>query len=420
METTRKRLITNEPIRGTSRTYFNGSQIGADSLSVTRRQGGQITRSEGHQVSLLGDYNSSTGRYQDVGGNFETSKEEYEGFNTGPYQLYRRSGGFEYFHYGEIVANTTTGSSLFNPFGWFSLYGPSSDVYLDGLGTTAISRTIPTNPVADLATFIGELRNDGLPSLPSRQLLKELELRNLGGEYLNVVFGILPSLKDLKKFAEAYKESDKILAQLRRDSGKIVRRRYSFPDTVETVEDSVTPNTACNVGSNLAVTGTRRIKTTVTRKTWFSGAYTYYLPKGDSPLDKYNMFMAEANKLLGVRNLVDAYWNITPWSWALDWFANTGDVVHNLNAFANDGLVLRYGYMMETTIIESTYTWDGGIYTGNGTIAPISVREVFRKTYKKRRKATPFGFGLSFDGFSPRQLAIIAALGISKLPKLAS
>ena len=414
MEITRNRLTVEEPWEGVSSQIYNGQNLGS-SYNRGTIMGKQTTVSEGHPVSRLGDYDSRTGRYEDVGGNFTTSKEEYDPGNSRGWSLYRKKGLYQYYYGGPILANSTSGSSLFSPGKWFSSQGPSTVSVLDGLGTTAIARTIPTNPVADSATFIGELR-EGLPSLVGAQVLKRPRPGSTGSEYLNWQFGIMPLIGDFQKFAKAYKTSDKVLKQLRRDSGRIVRRRYSFPDVRILLEDSEAGNSYPHpaLDSNLyAGGGVRRIHTELRRKTWFSGAYTYYLPKEDDLFGRYSAWLAQANKLLGIRLTPETFWDLTPWSWAVDWFSNTGDVFHNLGAFANDGLLLRWGYIMEETTIVSSYSWSGVVYIDNQPTT-ISTNEVFTKTWKVRRKATPFGFGLNFSGFTPRQLAIIAALGISR------
>jgi hypothetical protein len=119
-----------------------------------------------------------------------------------------------------------------------------------------------------------------------------------------------------------------------------------------------------------------------------------------------------AKKILGLSLTPDIVWNLTPWSWAVDWFSNTGDVISNLTDWATDGLVLRYGYVMEHTITSDTYTYSGntGLIDGNVRVPPLTlVTET-----KIRRRANPFGFGITWDGLSPRQLAITAALGLTR------
>jgi uncharacterized membrane protein YbhN (UPF0104 family) len=72
---------------------------------------------------------------------------------------------------------------------------------------------------------------------------------------------------------------------------------------------------------------------------------------------------------------------------------------------------MPYGYMMETTIMDYLYRMRNVTPKGYN-IADLT--QIFTHTVKYRRGATPFGFGLSEAAFTPRQWAIIAALGLSR------
>jgi len=150
--------------------------------------------------------------------------------------------------------------------------------------------------------------------------------------------------------------------------------------------------------------------TTIER--WFSGAFTYYVPRGFTTKDRMARGVQEAKKLLGVSLTPDVVWNLTPWSWATDWVLNTGDVISNLTDYAIDGLVLKYGYIMEHTVNRDTISFSGPTGFTGSSVRP-SIIEVVSET-KTRLKATPFGFGLTWDGFSPRQVAIAIALGLTR------
>jgi hypothetical protein len=114
----------------------------------------------------------------------------------------------------------------------------------------------------------------------------------------------------------------------------------------------------------------------------------------------------------------ETLWNLTPWSWAVDWFSSAGDVIHNLNAWSKYGLVLRYGYVMEHTLNETTYTRRMstpllvGQYPSDSTCSASFCTET-----KKRYRANPFGFGVSWEGLNPTQISILGALGITKSSK---
>jgi hypothetical protein len=152
--------------------------------------------------------------------------------------------------------------------------------------------------------------------------------------------------------------------------------------------------------------------TETTRNRWFSGAFTYYLPSDYSTRGAMARQLAMAKKTIGLSLTPDVVWNLAPWSWAADWFFNVGDVLSNVTDWATDGLVMKYGYMMEHTRSVNTYYYSGftGLKSGHAVPTPLSlVVET-----KQRRKANPFGFGLTWGGLSPRQLSILAALGITK------
>lgn len=369
-------------------------------------QGWQKTTSEGHQFHKLGDG-------EDRGGPFESIKWTFEDFS--PTYDFVWGNNFTRRHWsGQVVAKhrevATKLPDLFQ--GWPATVPDTPVSTLVSLGATAIARTIPTNPVADTAQFLGELR-EGLPSLPGRALVKErLHPRSAGGEYLNYQFGIRPIIQDFQKYATAVRDSDRILKQLARDSGRNVRRRYDFPPIVSrtVLKQASYPVLSPNIHDGQGVLTTT---TTNETETWFEGAYTYHLP----PQGSFDRYVSEAHKLFGVRPSLSTLWELSPWSWAADWFANTGDVLHNLSMFQNDSLVLRYGYLMQKTKQKVEYQWEGKFAANISGPSFVSTSQTFTCERKRRIRATPYGFGLQYDGLSTSQQAIIAALGISRWPR---
>jgi len=304
-----------------------------------------------------------------------------------------------------------------------SLSAPNSETHLRTKGTTAIARSIPTNPVADAGTFIGELKS-GLPKLVGRELFKTKmkDYRKVGSEYLNVEFGWKPLISDLQKFGEAAIQSEKIVAQLHRDSGKNVRRKFTFPDeSVTTVGTEKSALAYCNGLSVYpycfySTTGTGLTVTTeVTTKTWFSGCFTYHVNLGNTLPDRLARQAAEARKLYGVELTPATVWNLAPWSWIVDWQGTTGDVLHNVSRFAQDGLVMRYGYIMQEKTAKVSYTLGHWGRLNRSPRQDLNLTVTARS--KVRRRATPFGFGFDMTALTGRQSAILGALGISRGPR---
>ncbi len=279
-----------------------------------------------------------------------------------------------------------------------------SDSQAWALGGTAIARTEPTNPAFDLSVTLGELMREGIPIAPGSTVMEQTRLaKKAGGEYLNLEFGWLPLVRSVKDFASVVTNHDDIIRKYQEGANRTIKRSYQWePET----EFSYSPTGFGAVPVNGNFTGGGR-QTSTSKRMWFEVDYVYYLPVGGSTNDKVRRFGSYARKLLGVRLTPEVLWNLAPWSWAADWVANTGDVIHNISAIGTDGLVIRNGYIMCHTVRK---TIDHGRYNGSG---PWCYRYKTEES-KTRRPATPYGFGLTYEGLSLKQKAILAALGMSK------
>jgi len=366
--------------------------------------------SEGHPYSQLGKSSD------DIGGNFFCIKHAYEESDN-PSRLYGDTYDYppgNWYHYdGPQYARLASVSVNDFPMPPYSLANE-----LQALGTTAIARCIPTNPLAGLSVALGELRSEGIPTLVGASLLRDRarSARNAGSEYLNYQFGWLPLLSDIRGIANSVTRSDELVSQYVANSGKRLKRRYSFP-----IEESVTTE---EVSSSFAalpkpaqilsfyescdprVNRTRHIRV----ERWFSGCFTYHLP----PHDGLARSAAIANRLYGTRITPELLWNLTPWTWAADWIGNFGDVIHNVSQFTQDGLVMPYGYIMEKSSISDHYVATGTRYKSYPGEDPYTCSQTFTTVVKQRQRATPFGFGLDFAEFTQRQWSILAALGLSR------
>jgi hypothetical protein len=308
----------------------------------------------------------------------------------------------------------------------FSTYPSAPSAYNSSVadGVHAVNVTIPTNPAANVSTGVAELIREGFPRLIGSDLMhaKASAFQKLGGEYLNVVFGWQPFINDVRATAHSVLHATEMLRQLEKDSGKGVRRRFVFDDEVSTLTETVAnggrvytstlPTEAQQCFSSVG--GSLQSTITTERRKWFSGKYTYYLKHGSSNWAKIEEAEQRARLLLGLELTPEVLWELTPWSWLSDWFVNIGDNLANASRFGQDGLVMRYGYLM----VESTVKWERtcqGISTySGGTLPPLTLTTGV--TRKQRFKASPFGFGTVPGSFNPRQWAILGALGMTKTP----
>lgn len=288
------------------------------------------------------------------------------------------------------------------------------------LGADAISRSWPTNPTAEAATFVAESYGK-LFDLPGTALKKD-GLHGGSGEFLNYQFGIAPLVSDVKKFAEAGRTSTERIDQLVRDSDRQIKRRRKLGSTSTSTSSvrNLFPAGYSNYGltSYEVEQGTLTTTTTETEDIWFAGKFSYHIPE--------RLTRGVGRQLLGFKYSwgatpgLDTAWNALPFSWAVDYFANVGSVVTNLQRLA-EGNRLMDAYVMVRKSIVTEYTWTGNvavdavpdktsIWGRRTTWRRMTSTAIKRDTLKFRYGASPFGFGLSAEDFTPMQASLLAAV----------
>ena len=402
-----------------------GKQPGAAERNKIGTRTSTLWRSEGHPVDR------KTGKYRSGGPFYVT----HTGAFVKPWHadgVCYTFGAHDYFYYGPMWGNFVAGTAT----GEHYVGKPSTSLdesSLNALGTTAISQCAPTNPTAQLASTLAESFREGIPTLPGIQSWKKRTevAKAAASEYLNYQFGWAPLVSEVHSVVNAARNHRDILQNYRHNEGRDVHRRFDFPSDVESWEEEVSPAYFTN-GSDFfsgLVTGikprvpVRTVSVVKETRRWFEGCFTYGGPSGTDSFGRALGFGSEADAVFGLTLSPDVLWNLTPWSWAVDWFSNAGDVIHNVTNFALAGLVMRYGYMMEESI--ETYSTN---YTSQalkvrlatnpnkyGQIDSGSTSIGFKTVRKSRCPANPFGFGISWEGLSPTQLAITAAIGITRL-----
>jgi hypothetical protein len=297
-----------------------------------------------------------------------------------------------------------------------------------GMGATAISRTIPGKSAVDLATSLGELRQDGLPkAIEFRTMFENLKdsPKKVADGYLNLEFAWKPLISDLLGILQVAAKSERILEQYKRDSDRPIGRRYEFPEetsawTTKEANQRPYPALASTWWTTVsAYRGYGELTSSYKRtsRTWFSGQYRYHIPDYPGVRGDIAEWQRQARVLLGLDASPKLFWELTRYSWLADWFANFGDILTNVSAIGKDNLVLQYGYIMRETTIEGEFAWNS--YTPPVDRLPlqyITTSGVYNE--KIRMKATPYGFGLNPSVFTARQWAILAALGISRAPNV--
>lgn len=389
---------------------------------TTTAVGSQVTDSEDHpgwrkRLNVAGGL-------QDIGGDFWTQKRTVKGY---PSNVSVESDWFNFnscIKYKNLYSGPVWAIDA-RTYPWPNSESSSAS-QLDELGATAISRCKPTNSAANLGVTLGELIRERGISKPKVQTWepRASSLKERADNFLDYQFGLKPLGQEIGTFAASVLDADRILAQYERDAGRVVRRRYTFPPRIEETQwDDLASSDMPYMGrpqnglSNVALSFNDRkalvVRKRIVQKRWFSGAFIYHLPRGYDARSEWDRKALLAKEILGLDLDLETIWNLTPWSWAIDWFSNLGDVVSNVSSWLEDGLVMPYGYMMEHTIVNVTYTRKFRNLLKSGTVDSAVTLSVETKV---RRKANPFGFGLSWNGLSTLQLAILSALGITRKP----
>lgn len=290
-------------------------------------------------------------------------------------------------------------------------------------GAKAWNKFKPGQNLASLGQFIGELKDfpgmvepfakawskDNFQAIDNMRSFADVARRS-GSDYLSVKFGWEPFLRDLAGMFDAATKTSRALAQLKRDNGRTVRRS----GTIEFQEDSTKTETTGygyfqpalgDIFANWGM-GKKTIQTKTTTRFWFSGAFKYWIPD----LPSWEGTARSALTLWGLNPSAATVWELTPWSWLLDYFGNIGDVMSNISGNAAEGLVAPYAFIMGHTRSETTVTVQWQKHGGGDMVCSYKLID----EVKRRSPASPFGFGVDFSDLSAGQVNILSALGLSR------
>ncbi len=348
-------------------------------------------------------------RYLQTGGPFTSTKILFE--ETGKF-VDTKTSGYVSAGYRGWVSPTAPGNVTTFP-------SPSTDASLRELGAKYIRDFMPGKPIAELAQGIAEIKREGLPSFRLLNTYKQRDFRTLGNDHLNAEFGWKPIISSIYDAAEAVDRGDAVWSQYVKQGNKLVRRNYRPPVERTTVTENLgtfgglwPPElTSLGLASGATSACFRTREISVRRN--FSAAYKYYVPVGDQ---KTAAAARQALKLRTKYGLdVDPalLWELTPWSWFVDWFVPVGKTLEAFSDLVLGNTALPWAYISEHYVVRDTYTRPGASMVGS---SPSSVGSlVVKYDYKRRIPASPFGFQIAgWDGFTPKQLAILAALGVTR------
>jgi hypothetical protein len=345
-----------------------------------------------------------------------------------------KSASYDYKYVGGFIPNFLPTNSWFGDlYAYYKLIG-SQPVFkpngthswgdVSSYGASAWKKFRPGKPAADAAVFIGEIRD--LPRMlkTTARAWRDAYVSRFGrrpkaatkkaaDHWLNTQFGWLPFLNDLRKFHRTWTKADKIIAYLVRNNGRWIKRGGAVKEEeleTETLasysDERMYPVLTSQYFPSYPSRGSAIVQRITRQKVWFEALFRYYIPNINSVTWRDEAL----SSLYGLNVTPELIWELTPWSWLVDWFTNVGDVLSNMSgAGPVSNLTAKYAYVMGTT--ETLIR-----LTSFAKLSPPTVGTwEYSVSRKSRVEANPFGFGVTWESLTPRQWSILGALGITRL-----
>lgn len=308
---------------------------------------------------------------------------------------------------------------------------------LDSLGAAAYSKLRPKLEHAGIAVALAEAKDVPRMLQSSSRSFSDIwkgmkgdlssnvmQPKKVANEFVNQEFGWFPFVRDMSSFNETFQHARLYMDRISDRNNKWTRR-YRREENVEaeTLLYTRTDISGCQpagagnfIGMDVPSSRLYTIKLQELTEVWYEGTFKYYRPEFDKGLASYYTKWGNAQRLMtlyGAAVNPVVLWKITPWSWAADWYSNAGNCIQAIQDAGTNAFVTKYMYLMHhyrrRLECRSRFT------TSDGQSHDIIW---YRSAdIKRRRKAgSPFAFSLGGSGLSATQIAILAALGIGRLP----
>lgn len=320
--------------------------------------------------------------------------------------------------------------------------GPSLGT-IRGIASEHINRVNPVQTKISLLTTLLEVVRGDVPGL-LRDLRRHKDtierLRRdakswkdagatLGGEYLNVQFGWAPLIRDIANSLQLLATIDQMLFPPDSTRRKVEQEVYFRASTSENSHAwSLAPPIHVISGTEMTektvafdyeggtfspVIG---MESTLTASEKLSVFTTVRFNTSMRPTAINNGYLDQFTELMGLELTPSVIWELTPWTWLLDWFSNIGTVVENLSNLNLSGVILNYCYSTARREVSSgvwsrpsvgSNFYQFASFSGN----PIASMQLDQKV---RIAASPFGFDVATDSLNAGQWAILVALGLAR------
>lgn len=274
---------------------------------------------------------------------------------------------------------------------------------LNALAWEILAKTNPSVPEVNIPAFIGEMKD--IPDLVKdwgRSLL-----RDAARSHLTWRWAIKPLANDLAKLYNFQRSVNSRMQELYalRD-GRTLRRRCDLVKASSRI--STTP--VCH-GIRFFLQCLREV--VMTTRSWGTAEWKL-MPDSQLPTLGYAPLegLAKSSALgLNSYGLLEAAWELTPWSWLADWFSNIGTCIDA----SNNALGLTFGRisLMRTSTSKSSYTNVSGPIPSQYTLSGWYEEEMVRKERFPVFPVIPVPLP-TLPLLTGKQLSILGALAVLK------
>lgn len=179
----------------------------------------------------------------------------------------------------------------------------------------------PGRKMYNFGESLAELRD--LPRL--LKLAGDTFLQRGASAYLSYEFGWKPLIQDVRSLFDFASAIRKRIEFLKLKQGQPIKRKrllYDLKGTPSTTRTTTAGNGG--YGASTVKAGTYQFQDSWSIRSWYKSTIKFDIP-GDIP--EWRWEQEATNILRGTALDGSLLWQVTPWSWLIDWFSQIGDII---------------------------------------------------------------------------------------------
>lgn len=189
--------------------------------------------------------------------------------------------------------------------------------------------------------------------------------------WLSARYGLRPIIYDIESSLEALQKH-----------GQPVRQRFSAEDNLTKITPWLSPEVPITYGSNRFDKAVCQFRGDVIQR--------YNISSG--LLASFDTVKLSLSQTYGLKNIGTLAWEITPWSFVIDWFINIGETIRAIEANLQSNVLLRWNIVREDFILRAPVDPDTciikdpsrstDVWTGLDSVTGVQVWER-KATYRR-------------------------------------